>query len=61
MDPNANLKELRQLCDSMSKAELADQQYSQDDMARVLDLLTALDQWIAGGGFLPDAWQYRRA
>ena len=66
MDPNANLAEQREIgarllvaldniADNgdeyqlISRAVLA-------DMYRFSELVEALDEWIVGGGFLPDAW-----
>ncbi len=52
MDPNANLAEQRRILArrDAGTARLADYE-------RLADLVAALDQWITGGGFLPDAWR----
>ena len=60
MDPNANLDELRELVTNLIEHGdrdgthfLADRR---DDVMRVLELFTALDEWLVKGGFLPDRW-----
>ena len=64
MDPNANLREQRELAREI--LELVDRiEYGRDARrielsaraARLAELVEALDQWIAGGGFLPDSWE----
>lgn len=75
MDPNANLTELRQIVRAVRvvhspNAEEAAKTDSNDDEIEVLrdalgdfermtELVAALDEWIARGGFLPDAWTPR--
>ena len=54
MDPDANLKE---------QLEIAHEAYNHfddgndKDMDRLVELVIALDEWLAGGGFLPTRWQ----
>ncbi len=52
MDPNANLAEQRRIV-----AQILDGD-SSADWSRLAELVEALDQWIAGGGFLPAAWNH---
>jgi hypothetical protein len=52
MDPNANLAELRRIVERHANSEA-----SEGDYSRALDLVEALDDWIARGGFLPSDWQ----
>lgn len=67
MDPNANLREQRELVDEINDIQdevgddgvlTADQK---EDLARAVfrlaELVEALDNWIRRGGFLPDTWQ----
>jgi len=54
MDPNANLAEIRHLVESMREEHEVDAL----DAARLVELIEALDNWIVGGGFLPEAWQH---
>ena len=67
MDPNANLREQRQLAAAITKifnaadpdtGSFTEQQ--RDDLnsagIRLAELVAALDQWISGGGFLPGSW-----
>lgn len=52
MDPNANLKELLAWANARAEGE------ADDDADRyAAELVLALDEWIAGGGFLPKRWQ----
>ena len=68
MDPNANLAELRELCAALLRSYHADEPSDKafdavewiTDAARALELLQALDAWIAKGGFLPARWQVDR-
>ena len=63
MDPNANLTEQRRLIAKLSDplSPLYDEQDRQADLGRIVDLAQTLDQWISKGGFLPDAWNPRKA
>lgn len=47
MDPNATLRELRDLMDS------EDDDF---DVERATELFWALDNWLSRGGFLPRSW-----
>lgn len=49
MDPNAALKEIRELCE---QDELDDY-----DALRLRDLVDGLINWLDHGGFLPSDWQ----
>lgn len=49
MDPNANLKEQRELAEAILALE-------EVDATRLAELVLALDEWIAGGGSIPDRW-----
>lgn len=52
MDPNATLKNIRELCAIILSAPEATA-----DECDLAELITALDEWVATGGFLPDAWR----
>ena len=54
MDPNANLAEQRRISSRLITVTGADRLAA---LERLADLSDALDEWISGGGFLPDAWQ----
>lgn len=56
MDPNANLKEQRELAAHLLWLEENDREIDHDDVLRLSELVIALDNWIASGGFPPDAW-----
>lgn len=60
MDPNANLKEQRELIERMQEIDdraepVLSHEYYQA-AARLVELVAALDQWLSAGGFLPDDW-----
>jgi hypothetical protein len=58
MDPNANLREQLELAKSLLAAFDEDTgPLDEHDTARLCELVLALDQWIHGHGFLPDAWR----
>ena len=50
MDPEANLKELRELCGA--------DPIDSDDAERIAELFRALDGWMSNGGFTPESWDY---
>lgn len=52
MDPNANLAELRRL----TRRALYDNDLTPAEVTRLAELVEALDEWLAKGGSLPDAW-----
>jgi hypothetical protein len=56
MDPNATLAEIRRLAAAALSGE-----YAIGDMdgvaTELAEYVTALDEWVATGGFLPDAWR----
>jgi hypothetical protein len=54
MDPNATLDELREL---LRVVDLDDNFYSPNDARRFVELVRALDEWLCGGGALPEDWQ----
>jgi len=60
MDPNACLKEIREIGERMYDSVWIDHrtptQSYLDDSRRLAELIDSLDQWIVGGGFLPAAW-----
>jgi hypothetical protein len=52
MDPDAALEELRRITRRASEGEA-----DPGDFDRLCELVEALDGWISGGGFLPEAWR----
>lgn len=44
MDPNETLEQLRRAADGSASPD------------EVQELFHDLDEWLSGGGFLPDAW-----
>lgn len=57
MDPDANLKEQRELAALIQSQLDEGETPDEDDVLRLSELVIALDEWIAGGGFLPAAWR----
>lgn len=57
MDPDANLAEQRQLIAEMQHEIDMTGNCDATKTERLLELVEALDEWIAKGGFLPKAWQ----
>jgi hypothetical protein len=61
MDPNATLATLRAAVIEWEQAVVAGDEQSQLDAARrTFEALTALDDWLSSGGFLPTAWRTNR-
>lgn len=56
MDPDANLKEQREIIARMQQAR-NEPRVNAADAERLAELAQALDEWIVRGGSLPAAWQ----
>lgn len=54
MAPDATLEELRLLMSDYDRHGLA---VGQEAIDRMVELMTALDEWITKGGFLPADWR----
>lgn len=52
MDPNANLQEQIEIAIRIHQGRAI-----LGDSRRLADLVISLHEWIAKGGFLPDAWK----
>jgi len=50
MDPNATLKEIREILNDRKVADNA-------DLDRLADCVEDLDHWLVRGGFLPEPWE----
>jgi len=50
MDPNAALKEIREILVYSSTTDMS-------DLQRAAEVFEALDNWLCRGGFLPDDWK----
>jgi hypothetical protein len=64
MDPNKTLDEIRDLLDSTKAQEALNGVYTAGDefaetLAELAEKVTALDDWLVRGGFLPTAWSKR--
>lgn len=55
MDPNATLKEIRELYNRGG----SQMPLSIEEQDRLCDLMACLDDWLVGGGFLPSDWQVK--
>lgn len=58
MDPDAVLNTMRQAIAAASSTSDADG-FGQA-MLQAVEAAEALDEWLTGGGFLPDAWNNNR-
>ncbi len=60
MDPDATLREIREIIKASHK-EVCDDEDKEfeylENMGRLTELVEALDNWITGGGFLPNDWK----
>lgn len=54
MDPETNLKDQRRLAERILNGD-----GDESDAYRLAELVEALDEWIAKGGFLPARWKRR--
>jgi hypothetical protein len=52
MDPNATLARIRQLT-TIGKTHVL----KEDESTELVDLISALDEWIVKGGFFPRDWR----
>jgi hypothetical protein len=57
MDPDANLREQRELTARIIRALDFSEPLRAVDVNRLAELVTALDEWLTRGGFLPVAWR----
>lgn len=58
MDPNANLAEQLKLTARIyAELDRSHPSVDESDVARLCELVEALDEWLAGGGFLPKRWK----
>lgn len=58
MDPDATLREIREIQDKLPRIE--DEHEELRLLQRLEQLTLALDSWITGGGFLPREWAANR-
>ena len=56
MDPDANLKEQRELSASILKDIFDGERPNTSDVDRLCELVQAMDGWLSNGGFLPLGW-----
>ena len=57
MDPEANLREQKMLAQRLLKERARGGLSSFDDVARLAELVLAMDEWLSSGGFPPKAWK----
>ena len=59
MDPNAALAALRYaIAEAREHGACEDNEAEYEALQRVFQHAEALDGWLSGGGFLPDAWRH---
>jgi hypothetical protein len=56
MDPDATLAELRRLVTEYRYRTQLLLPADERDVDRIVELIAALDEWLASGGFPPDVW-----
>ena len=56
MDPNANREEQLRIIRNLIWQHENGIPVDRDDILRLAELIIDLDNWIANGGFLPQAW-----
>lgn len=61
MDPDENLRQQRKIAAEMLRARDKGGWTSFDDVARLCELVQALDEWIVRGGSLPGEWTQEAA
>lgn len=57
MDPNANLREQREIAARLNGSDTRSADEIIADAQRLAELVEALDEWLCKRGFLPSAWQ----
>jgi hypothetical protein len=57
MDPNANLEEQRRLVKLLLDGSITTDRARSVSAHRLAELVSALDEWLTHGGFLPRAWE----
>jgi hypothetical protein len=58
MDPNATLRDIREMIESLAMSQSTDNLIDLgEELASAVD---QLDNWLTGGGFLPDEWTRMR-
>ena len=55
MDPTACLAEIRKLLEDNELFVMDD-----NEAHRLIELMESLDNWMTGGGFLPEQWKVLR-
>lgn len=56
MDPNAALAAIRRLVTESDVVDLDDRELLASMLEDLANRVQGLDDWLTGGGFLPDAW-----
>jgi hypothetical protein len=57
VDPTANLKAQLKLANRILRAVDSNNEIDTYDCSELAELVLALDEWIVGGGFLPERWE----
>lgn len=56
MDPNTALNDLRRAVAAIDNNDGMSEHAFSDQLDNIIQEFTALDQWLTGGGFLPNDW-----
>jgi hypothetical protein len=54
MDPNATLRDIREMIESLAMSQSTDNLLDLGE--ELASAFEQLDNWLTGGGFLPDEW-----
>lgn len=57
MDPNETLRQQCSMAARLMAAIDEGRPIATDDVERLCELVQAMDQWLAKGGFLPGRWE----
>ena len=61
MDIDSNLREQREIVDSLIDTEESGEPFDEDDVSRLTGLFYAMDIWLSFGGHKPKPWLDRRS
>jgi hypothetical protein len=60
MDPNEALRRVRRMMQSILEKGAEEGVVNAGDVLELIDHVEGLDNWLTGGGFLPEPWRRAR-
>jgi hypothetical protein len=57
MDPNENLREIREITKELDSGSYLSSREVELKADRLVSLVMGLDEWLSKGGFLPKEWE----